>query len=407
VDLAIRNARLVDGGDPVDLAIADGTITAMGTGVADGPSARTLDANGGLVTPAFVEPHAHLDKMLSRDRFGATTPSDAFAHARDVKRTFTVEDVEARASEALRLAIAHGIGRLRSQVDIDFSTKLVSFEGVLRARERYTRSIDVDTVAFPQEGIVADPEAADLLREALRMGAKAVGGLPEIEATVEDQRRHIETIFEIAEEADVPIDMHVDYQDEPRFKTLEMLADQTIERGYQGRVVASHCCALAVYPDDEAKRVIEKVKSAEIQVCVMPGNLGLLGGEKRTPYNRGVSRAKELLDAGVNVAAAHDNMYDIWYRFWRLDPAELGLVMCLAGGMRTDEEVNTAFEMVTTRAAQVVGAPAAGVREGEPADLVVFEAQSIVDVFRNIGGRMTIKAGRVVGGVEPTRWTAD
>jgi cytosine deaminase len=345
--------------------------------------------------------------MLSRDRFGATTPSDAFAHARDVKRTFTVEDVEARASEALRLAIAHGIGRVRSQVDIDFSTKLVSFEGVLRARERYARSIDVDTVAFPQEGIVADPEAADLLREALRMGANGVGGLPEIEATVEDQRRHIETIFEIAEEADVPIDMHVDYQDEPRFKTLEMLADQTIERGYEGRVVASHCCALAVYPDDEAKRVIEKVKSAEIQVNVMPGNLGLLGGEKRTPYNRGVSRAKELLDAGVNVAAAHDNMYDIWYRFWRLDPAELGLVMCLAGGMRTDEEVNTVFEMVTTRAAQVAGAPAAGVREGEPADLVVFEAQSIVDVFRNIGGRMTIKAGRVVGGVEPTRWTAD
>jgi cytosine deaminase len=407
VDLAIRNARLVDGGDLVDLAIADGRITAIGTGVADGPSARTLDAHGGLVTPAFVEPHAHLDKMLSRDRFGASTPSDAFAHARDVKRTFTVEDVEARASEALRLAIAHGIGRVRSQVDIDFSTKLVSFEGVLRARERYARSIDVDTVAFPQEGIVADPEAADLLREALRMGANGVGGLPEIEATVEDQRRHIETIFEIAEEADVPIDMHVDYQDEPRFKTLEMLADQTIERGYEGRVVASHCCALAVYPDDEAKRVIEKVKSAEIQVNVMPGNLGLLGGEKRTPYNRGVSRAKELLDAGVNVAAAHDNMYDIWYRFWRLDPAELGLVMCLAGGMRTDEEVNTAFEMVTTRAAQVAGAPAAGVREGEPADLVVFEAQSIVDVFRNIGGRMTIKAGRVVGGVEPTRWTAD
>jgi cytosine deaminase len=407
MDLVISNARVRTREDPVDIGIADGRVARLAPAHSLS-AARELRANGGLVTSSFVEPHCHIDKTLTRDRLGALSPEEAFARARDVKRQFTVEDVERRACRALELGVAHGIGRMRTQCDVDFATRLVSFEGVLRARDRFADVIDLEIVAFPQEGIVADPEAPELLREALRNGAAAIGGLAEIERSVDDQRAHLDQIFRIAEEFDVPVDVHADYLDSPELKTLELLADMTIERGFEGRVVAGHCCALAVYPDDEARRVIEKVRAARIDVLVMAvGNLQMLGGPKRTPYNRGSSRVLELLDAGVNVAAAGDNVHDIWTRFSRYDPVETGFITCLSAGMRTDEEVDTAFDMITVRADRAIGGAGAGVTEGAPADLVVFEAASIVDVFRNLPGKRTVlKNGRIVGGTESRSWVS-
>jgi cytosine/creatinine deaminase len=408
VDLVIANAGIAGRPGTFTIEIDAGKI--VGLDPAGGSlSARRIDARGGMVTPSFVEPHFHLDKTLSRHLFGATTPAEAFSRARDVKRHFTVEDVEARASQALRLAAAHGIGTMRAQCDVDHATRLISFEGLLRARERFRGIVDLQIVAFPQEGIVTDPEAPGLLRQALQMGADAVGGLPEFERTEEDQLRHITVIFDLAEEFDVPIDMHVDYTDVADLKTLEKLVDLTIQRGHRGRVVAGHCNALAVYPDEEARRVIDKVKAADIDVVVMPiANLQMLGGPLRTPYNRGSSRTKELLDAGVNVAAAMDNMNDIWYRFGHMDPVELALITCLSAGMRTDDEVGQAFEMVTSRPAQILNAGHGVIEVGAPADLVVFEATNVVDLLRNVPSRRTVlKAGRVVAGIDADYWVRD
>ena len=408
MDLVVSNARLRGREDLVDIGIADGRIAVLAP-VNSLSAAREIRAEGGLVTSSFVEPHCHIDKTLTRERLGALSPEEAFGRAREVKREFTVEDVERRACRALELAVTHGTGKIRTQCDVDFATRLVSLEGVLRARERFADLIDVEVTAFPQEGIVADPEAPDLLREALRNGASAVGALPEIETSRDDQRAHLDQIFRIAEEFDVPIDTHSDYLDDPELKTLELLADMTIERDFQGRVVAGHCCALAVYPDDEAARVIDKVKQAQIDVLVMPvGNLQMLGGRKRTPYNRGSSRTLELLDGGVNVAAAGDNVHDIWTRFSRYDPVETGLITCLSAGMRTDDEIETAFDMVTTRADRALGGLGTGVQEGVPADLVMFQALTIVDVLRNLPGqkRTVLKNGRVVGGLESRSWAA-
>ena len=406
-DLLIGNAVRLDDAAPVSIGIRDGRIEAVAPALA-GHAAERIDARGGLVTPSFVEPHFHVDKVLSRDLLGALDPQEALDRAREVKTQFTVADVEERASQALRLAAAHGIGRLHAQIDVDFATKLVSFEGVLRARDRFAGVVDVTLVAFPQEGIVADPEAPALLREALTMGAAGVGGLPEVEASVEDRRTHVETVLDLAAEFDVPVEMHCDYMDRAELKTMEMLADATVAHGMQGRVVASHCNALAVYPDDEAGRVIDKTLAADMAVTVLPiANLQMLGGSGRTPQNRGSSRVKEMLDAGVNVAAGADNMYDIWYRFNRMDPAELAYMTVHSAGFRTDEEVREGFEMVTSRAAKIIGAPEPAVAAGAPADLVVFEAESLVDILRRLPGRrIHIKAGRPVGGVEGSFWSA-
>jgi cytosine deaminase len=188
-----------------------------------------------------------------------------------------------------------------------------------------------------------------------------------------------------------------------------MLAELTSARGFEGRVTAGHCSSLAVYPDDEARRVIDKVAQASIGVIVMPmANLQMLGGPGRTPYNRGSSRMAELLDAGVTVAAGSDNMFDIWYRFNRLDPAELALFACLSGGLRTDTEVHAAFDMVNRNAAKVFGRGTQTVAVGEKADLVVLNATTLVDFFRNVPGRRTvIRNGRVVAGIEASWWAAD
>ena len=407
-DIVIRDARLLNREDRCDIAVEGGRIAAIDTDLS-GYAARTIDAAGNLVTVSFTDPHFHLDKVLSRGRFGARSFEQAFAMAHEVKKSFTVSDVEERACRALELAVAHGTGHLRAQIDVDYATGLTSFEGVARARERFKDAIDIQLVAFPQEGVVTDREAPALLREAIAMGAEVVGGLPEFERSVEDQRTHIRAIFDIAEETGVIVDMHADYEDSPELKTLEMMADETLARGLEGRVVANHCNALSMYEDDEAQRVVDKVRRSRMQVAVLPvANLQMLGGGERTPYNRGCSRIKELLDAGVNVAAGADNMYDIWYRFNRMDPIETGYVTCLSGGMRTDEEVMNAFEMITTRAARYIGCDGSGVRIGVDADLVVHSAATVVDIFRNVPGRrLHIKKGRVVGGLEASYWCAD
>jgi cytosine deaminase len=175
-----------------------------------------------------------------------------------------------------------------------------------------------------------------------------------------------------------------------------------------GRVTAGHCCALAVYPDDEAKRVIEKVKMAGMAVTVLPiANLEMLGGPQRTPQNRGSSRVKELLDAGINVSAGADNMFDLWFRFNRMDPVDTAYITCLSAGMRTDDEVREAFNMTTSRPARLMGIANHEVTEGAAADIVVHSATTLVDLFRNIPGRrLHLKAGRVVGGIEGGLWTA-
>lgn len=403
--LLLKNCTTLDEPQPVDILLAEGAIARIAPSI-DPTGHELLDAAGGLVVPPFVDPHFHLDKTLSRELLGADSAQEAFDRAREVKTAFTVEDVEARASATLRRAVAHGTGLLRAQVDVDSFTGLVSLEGVLRARERFAGLIEVEVVAFPQEGIVCDPPTRDLLVEALAMGAEVVGGLPEFEASEADQRQHIETVLDLAEQFDRPVDLHIDYMDDPQLRTLEMLADATIARGFQGRVNADHCCALAVYPDDEARRVIEKVAAAGIRITVLPAaNLQMLGGAGRTPVNRGSSRIAELLDAGVPVAAGSDNMFDIWYRFNRMDAVETAFLTCLSGGLRTDDEVRAGFEMTNVRGFEVLGRPRPRIAEGQPADLVVLAERSIVDVLRNEPGRRrSIRGGRIVGGRDGGIW---
>jgi cytosine/creatinine deaminase len=411
LDLVIEGVRPYGAGDPVAVAIDGGVIESIGADGRGLTAAERIDGYGGIVLPSFVEPHIHLDKTLTRRLPGAAAEDweQADASQGRVKSTFTPEDVESRASRAIELAISNGVGLMRAHVAIDTAQELISLEGVLRARQRWADAIEIEIVALLEESVVEHPELLAGAREALRSGADLIGGVPNVEEDTQGQLRHLEALFEIAAEFDAPVDAHVDYDADPSQKTLEMLADLTLERGFQGRVLASHCCALATYPQDESERVIEKLRLADITVCISPlANLQQVGLVGRLPVHRGSSRTKELLDAGVNVAAGTDNMNDMWFAFGRIDPLETAYVAILSAALRTDAEVAAGLEMVTDRAARALRRSARTIEVGAPADLVVLEAEDLTDVLRGLSSRrVTIKGGKPVGGMSTERWGAE
>ncbi|GAA0547707.1 amidohydrolase family protein [Actinomadura livida] len=406
--LLIRGARLLDSADPVDVHLADGRIAAIGDLTAP-PSAKTIDADGGLLTPAFVEPHFHIDKALTHPHLpptGHERPLDAaLERTRHIKARYTPDGLRERAATAIRLAVGHGVGTLRAHVDVDPVGGLSALGVLADLRDRHRDMIDIQLVAFPQESIVRDPGALRLLREALTSGADVLGGAPDVEEP-RDRHRHVDLLVELAAETGADLDVHCDYSYDPGQRDLEMLARLTVEAGLTGRVRAGHCCALDAYDDMAAAEVIDAVLAARIDLCVCPmGNL-LLVGDPSSPFGRGAARLHELLARGVTVAAGGDNMNDMWFPFGRLDPAEVAMVTAIAARMWSDRQLRQVFDMVTVNAAHYVGAPAEGVRPGAVADLVLFSTARLTDVLRNAPGRRTtIKRGRVVGGADSSVWT--
>lgn len=404
---AVRSARLLDTDGLVDIEVADGVV--VGVVPASGPAVGDdLDAAGGLVLPSFVEAHFHADKALTFPRVGpvATSSLDqALATGARIKAGFTEDDVVERATRAMETAVLMGVGAMRVQIDIDSAVGLRGFTALRRVQDAFAERIDLQLVAFPQEGVVRDPAAVPMLREALESGATVLGGGPENEGAEDRWAEHLDILFGLAREYDVPLDLHADMAEDPGLHVLELIAEQTIAHGWEGRVSAVHCCALSSYSDDVAARTIAKVRDAGMQICICPvGNLHVMGGDLN-PRGRGASRPKELLAAGVNVAAGTDNLSDMWFRFGSLDPLQNALLACLSGGLRTDAEVRDGLDMVGARAARYLGLEEYGIVVGHRADLVVTSAQSVEDLLRGVPGRrLTIKDGTLVGRLETTAW---
>jgi cytosine/creatinine deaminase len=222
VNLIVEGVRPYGAGEPVAIAIDGGAIQSIGSDARQLVAAERIDGNGGIVFPSFVEPHIHLDKTLTR-RFpdaNAESWEEADATQGRVKSTFTPEDVESRASRAIELAITNGVGLMRAHAAIDTAQELVSVEGVLRARRRWAGAIDIEIVALIEESIVEHPELVDQAREALRRGADVIGGIPIEEQEAEAQLRHLEALFEMAEEFGTPVDAHIDFDADASQKTL-------------------------------------------------------------------------------------------------------------------------------------------------------------------------------------------
>ena len=400
LDILIRNVAVWGSDGLRDLGIAGGRFVSLSQDAA-GMAARVLDAEGRIAVPGFVEPHIHLDKALVSERAPINvsgTLTEAIEILWEIKRNYTVDEIADRASRVLVRAIENGILRLRTHVDVDPIGGTRPAEGLIRARERFRDLIDVQVVAFPQEGIVKSPGTGALMREVMKLGVDVVGGMPFNEASPEDSRRHIETVFDIAKEFDADIDMHVDETDDPSARTLEVLAELTIANGWQGRVTAGHTCALASYPRVYADHVIARLKQADISMIANPAtNLMLQGRLDDYPKRRGVTQVKELLAAGVNVACGQDCVHDTFYPFGQNDPLEIAFLLCHASHMSQPDEILTVMDMVTRNGARVLRAPDFEVTDGAVADLVVLDARDVREAFATrLPRRWVIRKGRLI-----------
>jgi cytosine deaminase len=403
MDLVIRNARHDRTGEIVNIGIQDGLIVSIDSGdrgaTGLGPAERMIDAAGAMVSPALIEPHFHLENALLWDEVNQSgTLEEAIRIYAGIKQHLTAEDIMRRASFALKTAVTNGVLWLRNHVDVDQVAQLRLMEAILPVRERFKGLIDVQVIAFPQHGMARDPEVVDLMWGAMEMGADLVGGMPHGEHDMDDAARQIEIAFEIARHYDVDIDMHIDETDDPYWHSLEVLAEQTITNGYQGRVTAGHCCAMAAWDDGMAARIIDKVKAADIHVITnAPINLHLEGRHDSQPVRRGIARVKELLEAGVNVTCGQDDLQNMFYPFGRMDPLEVALITAHAAHLASPGEIQATFDMPRYNAARMLRLEGYGVEVGAAANLVLIDATSPVEAIRRQPPRRAvIRAGRVL-----------
>jgi cytosine deaminase len=382
--LAIVDASLADG-SRVDVVVEDGQITSVAPGVGRSADHR-LDAAGGLLLPAYVDTHIHLDKVLIRDQLAEHdgTLRGAIDAIHAAKRSYTVEDVRRRATAVIEASVLTGTTRLRSHVDVDTIGGLVPLEGVLAAAQDCADIADVQVVAFPQEGLLRDPGAADLMAEAMQRGATVVGGMPHWEVTEDDQREHVRLCFELAARHDADVDMHVDETDDGAVRTLAMVVAETERRGWQHRVTVGHVCALAAADHDYADRVIADCARLGITVVANPvTNLVLQGRGDRGLVRRGTTRVRELIAAGVPVAFGQDCVQDGFYPFGRGDLLEVALISAHAAHLSSAAELHQALAAVTSvpAAAWHLG-DGYGVVAGALADLQLYSATSWPEVLR-------------------------
>jgi cytosine deaminase len=382
-------------------------ISQVGDHVA-GDGEHELDVGGMLVSPAFVQPHIHLDKVGTLPLLG-TNSSGTLAEAIEIlhrmKRSSTVGEVAARAGVVIRQAVLSGTTRIRSHVDVDTVGGLTPLRGVLLAAREHADLCDIQIVAFPQEGIVRDPGTAELMDAAMSNGGDVVGGMPHWEADEEAAREHIGICMRLAQRYDADVDMHVDETDDPGSRTLAMLIDATTGSGWQGRVTAGHCCAMAAWPDEYARQVISKAAAAGLNFVTNPAtNLLLQGRLDREPRRRGLPRIKELLTAGLPVGCGQDCVQDGFYPFGAADQLQVALILCHAAQLSVRAEIDDALASIRHAAARIVGVRGYGTEPGCAADLVVLDSDDMHEALRlQANRRWVIRRGRIVAAISVTR----
>ena len=408
-DLVVHNVRLEGRERLASIAVKDGIITSIEeAGHMPAPAAKVIDASGLMATPPFVDAHHHLDCAHLSEYVNQTgTLAEAIKINARITPERSAAEVAAKASRALEEALLAGTCWIRSHVNVDSVSGLSLLHPVVEAAGAFRGRVDVQVVAFPQLGFVADPGSVSIVESAMTEGAQVVGGIPAIEKSVADASRHIEAAFEIATKFDADIDMHIDESDDPGARTLEMLADATIRYGYEGRVTAGHCTALAAYDDGYAAHVIARVAAAGISVVTNPmTNLYLGGRGDSQPVRRGITRVKELLSAGVNVACGLDDVDNLFLPFGRMDMLEVAMLTALTAHLSTPAEIEAAFDLPRSNAAGALRLEGYGIEPGSPADFVLLAADNAREALRlQPPRRYVVRNGRVVAKTSVTRST--
>ncbi len=404
IDLLIRGVRHIDGEQPtlLDVYCDGGVIVKIGPGSNDEVNARrVIDAHGSLVGPPYVEPHVHLDTALTagEPRWNKSgTLWEGIACWSERKALLTREDVIARAGEVLRWQVANGVLYVRSHVDVT-DTSFVALDALVELRDRVRDVVDLQLVAFPQEGIESFPNGEGLMEEAVRRGVDVIGAIPHFEDTREDGVRSLEFAVALADRHGLAVDAHCDEIDDEQSRFVEVLATQALRSGLRERVTASHTTAMGSYGPAYSYKLQRILARSGVNLVSNPlVNLNLQGRFDGYPKRRGLTQVKEMLNAGVNVAFGHDDIMDPWYPLGTANPVQIALVGAHATQLTSPDEVAECYRMVTDRAAAVLGVgDRYGVEEGKPANLLVLPALNSFDLIRRqVRPTHVIARGRVV-----------
>ena len=399
MEIVIRNASLPDGRRNIDLAIAGSKIAAVGERLAV-QGAREIDAGGDLVTPAFVDAHFHMDATLS---YGlprvnqSGTLLEGISLWGELKPDLTQDALIERALQYCDWAVARGLLAIRSHVDI-CDDRLLAAEALLEVKRRVAPYLDLQLVAFPQDGILRSPGAMNNLQRAIAMGVDVVGGIPHFERTMAEGAASVKLLCEFAAEKGPRVDMHCDESDDPLSRHIETLAYETQRLGLGGRVAGSHLTSMHSMDNYYVSKLLPLIAEAGVAAIANPLiNITLQGRHDTYPKRRGMTRVPELMAAGVDVAFGHDCVMDPWYGLGSGDMLEVAHMGLHVAQMTGQDAIHRCFLAITETPAKILGLEGYGLEPGCNADLVLLDATSTVEAIRlRAARRVVIRRGQVV-----------
>jgi cytosine/creatinine deaminase len=404
LDLLITNASLPDGRTGISVAVQDGGIAEVAAGL-QAPAAETIDAGGYLLAPPFCDPHFHMDACLS---YGlprvneSGTLLEGIAVWGELKPTLKAQDIIERALTYCDWAVAKGLLSIRSHVDTS-DPSLLPVDALLDVKRRVAPYIDLQLVAFPQDGVLRSAGGVDNLKRALDRGVDIVGGIPHFERTMSEGAASVKLLCEIAAERGKLVDMHCDETDDPTSRHIETLAFEAQRLGLQGRVNGSHCTSMHSMDNYYVSKLLPLIAESGVSIVANPLiNITLQGRHDTYPKRRGMTRVPELLAAGVNVAFGHDCVMDPWYGMGSADMLEVAHMGLHVAQMTSQKGIRACFDAVTANAAKVMHLQGYGLEPGCDASFVLLQARDTTEAIRLRATRLKVwKKGRLVAESAP------
>lgn len=405
-DLLIHNATLPDARTGMSVAVQGGQIVAVAAGL-QAPAQQTLDAQGYLLSPPFVDAHFHMDAALS---YGlprvnqSGTLLEGIALWGELKPLLTQEALMARALAYCDWAVAKGLLAIRTHVDV-CDNRLLAVDALLEVKKQVAPYIDLQLVAFPQDGVLRAPSALANLKRALDKGVDVVGGIPHFERTMTDGAASVKLLCELAAERGLRVDMHCDESDDPHSRHVETLAYETQRLGLHGRVTGSHLTSMHSMDNYYVSKLIALMAQAQLHAIANPLiNITLQGRFDSYPKRRGMTRVPELLAAGINVAFGHDCVMDPWYALGSGDMLEVAHMGLHVAQMTSQAAMRQCFDAVTVNGARVMGLENYGLEVGCHADFILLQARSPVEALRLRATRLKVfKRGQLLAESAPSK----
>ncbi|MED3550523.1 cytosine deaminase [Cytobacillus praedii] len=408
--MIIKQAKLRGKDGFWNIVVQDGKISKVTQTLEEISGHEIIDVGGALVLPPFIEPHIHLDTTLTAGEpewNKSGTLFEGIQRWSQRKETLTFEDVKTRSKTALKWQIAQGIQHVRTHVDVT-DPKLTALKAMLEVKEEMAPYVDIQLVAFPQEGILSYPNGVELLEESLKMGADAVGGIPHFEFTREYGVESLKKAFDLAEKYDRLVDIHCDEIDDEQSRFVEVVAKEAYERGIGTRTTASHTTAMGSYNDAYTYKLFRLLKLSSINFVSNPlVNIHLQGRFDTYPKRRGLTRVKELQEAGLNICFGHDDIFDPWYPLGTGNMLQVLHMGIHASQLMGYDQIVNSIDLITSNSAKTLQIEEVyGIEEGKPANFIVLSAENEYEAIRKQASvRYSFRNGKMIAETKPSETT--